>query len=82
MFSRVIKSRSQAGYKSLSGPGSSLLSTRKIRQQMPLLIQDLEVRSVLDVGCGEFNWMKRVKLGVDIGKRPGREFQDHSGQLR
>ena len=77
-----MKSRSQAGCKSLCGPGSSLLSTRKIRQQLPLLIQDLEVRSVLDAGCDDFNWMKRVKLVIDIGKRPGRESQDHSGQLR
>jgi hypothetical protein len=55
----------QSGYESLSGPGSSLLSTGEIRQRLPILIEDLGVHSVLDAGCGDFNWMKHVRLGVD-----------------
>ncbi|RSL18000.1 glycosyl transferase family 2 [Edaphobacter aggregans] len=64
IFKRMMTQFSLAGYESLSGPGSSLLATSEIRQRLPLLIQDLEVKSVVDAGCGDLHWMKRVKLAV------------------
>jgi hypothetical protein len=39
---------------------------------LPLLIEDIRVRSLLDAPCGDFNWMRHVKLrlreyiGVDV----------------
>jgi hypothetical protein len=65
VFSRMVTSCSQAGLESLSGPGSSLLSTSEIRQRLPLLIQDLRVKSLLDAGCGDLNWMRRLELAVE-----------------
>ena len=55
----------------LSGWGSSLEATGAIREELPKLLQSLDARSLLDLGCGDFTWMKEVKLpcpyiGVDI----------------
>ena len=50
---------------SLSGPGSSLEQTRELRERLPLLLEDLGVRSLLDAPCGDFNWMQHVRLAVD-----------------
>jgi hypothetical protein len=54
-----------AGGESVSGPGSSLEQTAEIRQRLPLLIADLDVKSLLDLPCGDFNWMRHVGFGVD-----------------
>lgn len=60
------------GDESLSGPGSSLGQTEAIRAQLPPLLRELGVRSLLDAPCGDFNWMKAVAfeveeyVGVDI----------------
>ena len=55
----------------LSGWGSSLEATGSIRQELPKLLQTLQAQSLLDLGCGDFTWMKTVELpcpyiGVDI----------------
>ena len=51
---------------SISGPGSSLGNTEAIRKQLPDLFKNFEVSSLLDVPCGDFNWMRLVDLnGVE-----------------
>jgi SAM-dependent methyltransferase len=54
-----------------SGAGSSLEATAKLREELPRLIERLGVRSLVDVGCGDFTWMQSIALpcryvGVDI----------------
>lgn len=55
------------GYRdeSVSGPGSSLAQTAALRSQLPLLLNHLGVRTLLDAPCGDFNWMQHVALGLD-----------------
>jgi hypothetical protein len=48
---------------SRSGPGSTLASTEVIRRQLPLLLKKLEVKTLLDAPCGDFNWMEKTELG-------------------
>lgn len=48
---------------SLSGPGSCLAQTRELRERLPLLVENLGIRSLLDAACGDFNWMQHVDLG-------------------
>lgn len=58
----------------VSGVGSSLAYTEKIRRELPALYNELGVTSVLDAACGDFNWMQYVRspgiayIGVDIVK--------------
>lgn len=50
---------------SVSGPGSSLKSTAKLRRELPKLLQAIGARTLLDAPCGDFNWMKETQLGVE-----------------
>lgn len=47
---------------SVSGTGSSLQQTAGLRQRLPLLLQHLDVRSLLDAPCGDRNWSRHVRL--------------------
>ena len=56
---------------SLSGPGSDLQSTEDLRKTLPIVLNGLGVRVLLDAGCGDFNWMKTIEfscqyIGIDI----------------
>ena len=50
---------------SVSGPGSSLERTAKLRSELPALLEELSARSLLDAPCGDFNWMKDTALSLD-----------------
>jgi hypothetical protein len=57
---------------SRSGEGSSLAETEALRRALPALLDSNGVRSILDIPCGDFNWMRTVDLesreyiGADI----------------
>lgn len=44
------------------GFGSKVESTAKVREWLPQLFKALQVYSVLDAPCGDFNWMAHVDL--------------------
>lgn len=50
---------------SVSGPGSTLTRTSKLRQELPRLLHELGARTLIDAPCGDFNWMKDTELGVE-----------------
>jgi SAM-dependent methyltransferase len=49
-----------------AGPTSSsaLEQSARVRECLPLLLQQLAIRSVLDVGCGDFSWQRTCRFGV------------------
>ncbi len=54
-----------------SGPGSALISTTALRRELPELLDKIGAKILLDVGCGDFTWMKEVSIsqyyiGTDI----------------
>jgi len=63
VFSGMVDRYVKAGLESISGPGSSVFQTREIRRHFPSLLREFRVSSLLDVGCGDCNWMSRVSLG-------------------
>lgn len=50
---------------SRSGPGSSLEQTRAIRSRIPDLLLRLRARTMLDIPCGDFFWMKEVRADLE-----------------
>jgi SAM-dependent methyltransferase len=50
---------------SVSGPGSSVERTAKLRRELPGLLQAIGARTLLDAPCGDFNWMKDAHLDVE-----------------
>ncbi len=56
---------------SLSGPGSSISSTRPLLQKLGGILESLSCKTLVDLGCGDFVWMKYLDgpwsyVGVDI----------------
>ena len=49
---------------SLSGEGSTLDQTAAIRGALPQLIREFRIQSMLDIPCGDFNWMKMLDLTI------------------
>lgn len=50
-------------HESASGPGSTLEQTAAVCKALPNIIKDYHIASILDVPCGDFNWMRTVDLG-------------------
>ena len=50
---------------SYSGPGSTLASTSIIRNAIPTLLNDLNIKVLLDIPCGDFNWMKALDMNIE-----------------
>ena len=50
---------------SASGTGSNLRQTETIRNELPILIKDLEIKSILDLPCGDFFWFDSMNLSLE-----------------
>jgi hypothetical protein len=73
VFTDAYQNNHFQGQESVSGPGSNLVQTQIIQQQLPLIIQALGIKTLLDAPCGDYYWMQNVQLdkldlyiGVDI----------------
>jgi SAM-dependent methyltransferase len=62
VFTDIFHHNGWRGTDSVSGTGSDLAQTRRVVARLPALLAELEVRSVLDVPCGDFFWMSQVDL--------------------
>jgi hypothetical protein len=71
-FTTIYKRNLWNNEESLSGGGSTIRRTTKIRQLLPGFFESYHIKSICDAGCGDFNWMRQVKcrpityIGVDI----------------
>lgn len=61
IFTEIHK-RNRWGGISKSGSGSDLVQTKTIRDELPKLLEEYNVRSLLDIPCGDFYWMKELNL--------------------
>lgn len=62
LFTQYYNDNSWNGRESLSGPGSDYEQTKYLIPELQALLKDLEIKTILDVPCGDFNWMRRVDL--------------------
>jgi SAM-dependent methyltransferase len=71
-FEEIFRTSAWNYGESVSGPGSTLLQTETIREELPLLLEELAIRSILDAGCGDLNWMRELRVpleryvGIDV----------------
>jgi len=47
-----------------NGPGASLALTEHLRTELPKLLRRYAITSLLDVACGDLNWMRHVDLSM------------------
>lgn len=65
-FTKVYKTNYWKGDESRSGRGSSLAATEGVRNNLPILIKELNVKTIFDAPCGDFHWMQFVdRTGID-----------------
>lgn len=62
-FGQIFSERLWGDHVSASGLGSTPEFSERIRAVLPSLIKQLNVRTFLDVPCGDFDWMRTVDLG-------------------
>jgi SAM-dependent methyltransferase len=65
VFTAIYRNRRWQAGASVSGPGSEIGRCEHLVQALPRLLRELNAASVLDAGCGDFNWLSAAELPVD-----------------
>lgn len=64
VFLKIYQDNAWDGTASVSGPGSTSDSTHALREALPGVVKALGARSLLDIPCGDFEWMQHVPLDL------------------
>ena len=77
IFTKIYNENKWGDVESASGPGSNLAQSQ-VRYGLPTVFNELGVRSILDIPCGDFWWMKELELDVEhyIGADVVKELVD------
>lgn len=62
VFTNIKDSNHWSSVESVSGDGSELNVTIDLRKGLEEIIKEKKIKSILDIPCGDFNWMKEVDL--------------------
>jgi len=65
VFGEAFRTNKWRSSESKSGRGSELKNTGDIRHELPRFLRNRGVGSLLDAGCGDWNWIRELKLGVE-----------------
>ncbi|MFD1064144.1 class I SAM-dependent methyltransferase [Winogradskyella litorisediminis] len=71
-FNAIADENFWSSEESVSGPGSELQHTQTLIAELNSLFEEYKISTVLDLPCGDFNWMRKVDLsninylGADI----------------
>ena len=79
IFTQIYKTNYWNDTESKSGTGSSLKSTENIRKELPLLLKEFKINSLLDIPCGDFFWLKKIIDDLDINYLGGDIVEDIIG---
>lgn len=72
IFTKIYQDNEWKSDESVSGQGSTLDATELIRRELPKLFAKFHVKSLLDIPCGDLNWISKMPLegieyiGADI----------------
>ena len=65
-FTKIYNSNHWNSLESRSGEGSTFENTQNIREQLPDLLKKYQINTLLDVPCGDFNWMRFVVESLSV----------------
>jgi hypothetical protein len=65
VFSEIHRRNIWGYQETVSGAGSTLKYTERLRQSLPGLLADLGVHTLLDLPCGDLHWMSRIDLPIE-----------------
>lgn len=60
VFTSIWRNNYWGSEESLSGPGSTLEQTENLRRKMPVMFDEMGIKSVFDAPCGDMHWMQHV----------------------
>lgn len=69
VFDRIFTENLWRDSHSKSGPGSNFDQTKVLRERLPLFLKERNVKSLLDIPCGDFYWMKEIKGELELLER-------------
>jgi hypothetical protein len=64
VFNGIFEENRWGSQESNSGGGSTLDGTEIVRRELPRIVERFKIKKILDLPCGDFNWMRHVELGV------------------
>lgn len=64
VFTEIYKTNRWKSSESISGEGSELKQVETLIKELDSLIVNLNISSILDIPCGDFNWMQHVNLST------------------
>jgi SAM-dependent methyltransferase len=62
VFRDIYRRHHWSGSQSPSGAGAAPEQTTALRRWLPALLRDLGVRTLLDLPCGDYSWMRTLEL--------------------
>jgi hypothetical protein len=65
-FTEIYRNNYWGNFESVSGNGSTLEASEKLRHQLPELVEKFSIRSVFDAPCGDFHWMREALKTLPI----------------
>ena len=60
VFSNIYDTYGFGSEESRSGHGSTLIQTENIRDEIKKIVKEKNIKSVVDIPCGDFNWMREI----------------------
>ncbi len=66
VFADIYRYNLWGNEESRSGNGSTLRDTESVRRQLPVIIRDFGIESVLDAPCGDYRWMSQLNLDLKL----------------
>jgi hypothetical protein len=65
IFSGIYDNFGFGSLESRSGPGSTLEETKFLREKLKEIVKQKDIKSVVDIPCGDFNWMKEIVFSFE-----------------
>jgi len=65
-FADIWRSNGWGSAETRSGPGSTLKQTETLRTRLSDTLRQLGVRTLIDVGCGDLNWISPISGQFDL----------------
>ena len=66
MFAQIYEDNVWGDSESGSGANSTESATRELRGHLLKILSQFHVKSIVDAPCGDFNWMRLVRLDENI----------------
>lgn len=65
IFTKIYYENLWKNGQTVSGPGSTLVETETLRSVLPEIVKKYDIKSILDLPCGDFFWMRLIDWDID-----------------